>query len=70
MARKLGEYFAAGTQLVWIIDPPTRTVNVYDSPDQFEPLNVADTLDGGNVLPGFSLSIQTLFERASLQRKP
>ncbi len=70
MAKKLHEYFEAGTRLVWIIDPPTRTAKVYTSPERFQALAETETLDGGNVLPGFTLSIRTLFERASLQRKP
>ena len=27
--RKIGEYFRVGVQLVWMIDPPTRTAEVY-----------------------------------------
>jgi Uma2 family endonuclease len=34
MARKRQEYFAAGVQLVWIVDPVTRTVAVYTAPNQ------------------------------------
>ena len=70
MERKRKEYFAAGTRLVWIIDPPTRTIEAYSSPEQFTLLTESDTLDGADLLPGFSLSIQTLFERASVRRKP
>lgn len=68
MDRKLMEYFRAGTQLVWIVDPPTRSARVYTTPRRPRLLSENDTLDGGKVLPGFSLSIKKWFQRAS--RKP
>jgi Uma2 family endonuclease len=61
MARKRREYFAAGVLLVWEVDPDTRTVNVYTGPNQFTTLGETDTLDGGTVLPGFTLSLHDLF---------
>jgi Uma2 family endonuclease len=65
MERKLREYFENGTQLVWYFDLKARTVTVYTSPDQCTVLHEADTLDGGDVLPGLILPVRTLFERAS-----
>lgn len=62
MSRKLAEYFAAGVRLVWYVDPPTRTIRVFTSPDDVVELGDDDTLDGGEVLPGFSLSVRTLFD--------
>lgn len=63
MARKLKEYFLAGSRLVWIVDPATRTVRVHEAPDRFTTLTESDLLDGGNILPGFTLSLQELFAR-------
>lgn len=57
MTRKLKEYFQAGVRLVWIVDPRTRTAKVYTSPSQFVLLGEDDSLDGGDVLPGFRLPI-------------
>ena len=60
--QKLREYFQSGTRLAWIIDPPTRTVAVYRGPG--EPARVlaeSETLDGGDVLPGFTLAVSELF---------
>jgi Uma2 family endonuclease len=31
-SRKVGEYFDAGVRLVWVIDPKTRTAQVYSAP--------------------------------------
>jgi Uma2 family endonuclease len=68
MQRKLREYFQAGSRLVWYVDPENRTVRVYTSPRKSRLLTEEDTLDGGKVLPGFSLPIKKWFARAS--RKP
>ena len=67
MAVKRQDYFAAGVELVWEIDPDARTVVVYSSPTQSTTLTAADTLDGGAVLPGFTLPLQQLF--AELDRQ-
>ncbi|MHB1426006.1 MAG: Uma2 family endonuclease [Gemmataceae bacterium] len=63
MDRKLHDYFFSGTRLVWYIDPRRRTVRVYGSPDQCVELNERQTLDGGAILPGFSLPLAQLFAR-------
>jgi Uma2 family endonuclease len=64
MERKRGEYFAGRARLVWQAYPNTRRVRVYTAVDQFEELGEEQTLTGGAVLPGFSLSIRDWFERA------
>lgn len=64
MDRKRKEFFGGGAKLMWICDPGKRTVDVYSSVDQFTTLTENDSLDGGTVLPGFSLSIKAWFERA------
>lgn len=61
MAAKRRDYFAAGVEVVWEIDPETRTVEVYDSPTASTSLTPADTLDGGTALPGFTLAVGVLF---------
>jgi Uma2 family endonuclease len=61
MDRKLRDYFFAGTRLVWYVDPQRRTVRIYTSPDQCIELSERQTLDGGAVLPGFSLPLTQLF---------
>jgi Uma2 family endonuclease len=67
MERKRREYFDAGVQLVWMIEPRARTVAVFTSPAESRALGVDDVLDGGNVLPGFSLKLRDLF--AELDRE-
>jgi Uma2 family endonuclease len=63
MERKLKEYFLVGTRLVWFVDPEARSVSVYTSPDDVTVLTEADTLTGGDVLPGFRLPLKSLFAR-------
>jgi Uma2 family endonuclease len=57
----LRDYLAAGTELVWIIDPDAGTVAVYTDPQTPTVLTEADTLTGGSVLPGFALPLTELF---------
>ena len=61
MERKRQEYFAAGGRLVWLVDPDDRLVAVYTSPENPIPLREPQVLDGGDVLPGFRLSLGELF---------
>jgi Uma2 family endonuclease len=61
MARKRKEYFRAGTSLVWQVNPEKKTVEVFTSPTRSKLLGVSDTLDGGSLLPGFTLPLALLF---------
>ena len=63
MKRKLKEYFITGTTLVWFVDPEPRTVEVFTAPDRSVVLTEADTLDGGEVLPGLALPVKQVFTR-------
>lgn len=61
MARKRVEYFQSGCRLVWEFDLRTRTADAYTDPTSATRLTETDTLDGGDVLPGFTLSLAELF---------
>lgn len=63
MARKLRDYFRAGVRLVWFLDPKRRSAEVYTALDTKVALTEADTLDGGDVLPGLALPLRRVFER-------
>ena len=63
MERKLREYFAAGVRLVWLVDPDARCVAIHTAPERREVLQASAQLDGGDVLPGFSLDLRALFAR-------
>jgi Uma2 family endonuclease len=61
MTEKLHDYFAAGTRLVWHVDPSKRQVQVFTSPASSRIFTQDQMLDGGDVLPGFELSLKELF---------
>ena len=69
MDRKIGEFFAAGTNLFWVIDPDTKSAKVYTSPKRFKELDAKGTLDGGKVLPGFKLPLAGLFAATKPRKK-
>jgi Uma2 family endonuclease len=59
---KVLEYLQAGTKLVWIIRPRTRTITAYRSLTNIRVLTQRDTLDGDDVLPGFRVPVQDIFD--------
>ncbi|MFN8593523.1 MAG: Uma2 family endonuclease [Thermomicrobiales bacterium] len=54
-------YLDAGTPLVWVVHPQQRTVTVYTPDRTARILGETDTLDGGEVLPGFTLALSEVF---------
>lgn len=67
MARKRREYFAAGVHLIWQVDPEARTVEVYTAPEKSTILSAEDVLEGGSILPGFTLPVRELFAEPDLE---
>lgn len=67
MNEKRREYFAAGVNLVWEIDPARRAATVYRSLTELDLLSEQDNVDGGDVLPGFTISLAEVF--AELDRR-
>ena len=63
MRRKAEQYLRAGTRLVWIIYPDDRLVDVYRPDHDVKTLRLDNTLDGADVLPGFTLIVKDIFNR-------
>jgi Uma2 family endonuclease len=62
MRRKIRQYFAAGTQCVWIVYPETREVEIWKQPSQPQKvLQETDVLEDTDLLPGFALRVGALF---------
>ena len=61
LARKALEYLQAGTKMVWVVDPESKTVAVYTPPNHIRVLREDETLDGGEVLPNFQIRVGDLF---------
>ncbi len=61
MLRKRREYFAAGVRLIWEVDPRDRVIFVYTPDGSITKLSDSQILDGGAVLPGFTVAISDIF---------
>lgn len=59
---KVADYLAAGARLVWIVDPKRRTVTIHETLLAPRRLGPQDVLDGGEVLPAFSIPVEAVFE--------
>jgi Uma2 family endonuclease len=65
MVRKLHEYFLAGVQLVWYIDPRARTGRACTAEHEWTEIRADAVLSSGKVLPGFELPLAALFARVA-----
>ena len=57
---KVTDWLAAGTRMVVVVNPRNRTVNVH-TPDNTVTLKIGDTLDGGDVVPGWQMPLADIF---------
>lgn len=57
---KVNKYLQYGTRAVWVAYPETRTVVVHTK-DGAKTLDENDTLEGGDLLPGFTLRVGEIF---------
>ena len=58
---KVGEWLDAGTKMVWVADPRTKTVSVYQADRPALVLRIGDTLRGEAVLPGLAIPVAEIF---------
>jgi len=58
---KVHFYLLNGVRLVWVIDPDAATIAVLAPGMEGRTLAAGDTLDGGDVLPGFRVSVDDIF---------
>jgi Uma2 family endonuclease len=61
---KVTSYLAAGT-VVWVFFPDVKEAQVHAPGRPVRMLGIEDTLDGGDILPGFMLPLKQLFEEGS-----
>jgi len=55
---KVADWLGAGTKLVWVIDPERSEARVYRQDGSLAVLGEHDSLDGEDVLPGFSCPLR------------
>lgn len=54
-------WLEAGVTLLWLVDPDAKTVTVFERGRAPRALTIEQTLDGGEVLPGFELAVRVVF---------
>jgi Uma2 family endonuclease len=59
---KVAMWFAHGAKMVIVINPRRRTASVYRSPTQVTILTEAESLEGADVVPGWTMPVAALFE--------
>jgi Uma2 family endonuclease len=58
---KVHDYLNAGTRMVVVVHPPKRTVTLYRPRGEISVLTASDVLDGGDVVPGWSVPLRSIF---------
>jgi Uma2 family endonuclease len=59
---KMDEYIANGARLGWLIDPETRTVEIYRPGRAPETLTGVDSVSGEDPVEGFVLDLRTVWD--------
>jgi Uma2 family endonuclease len=60
--QKIEQYLAAGVQLVWVVNPESRTILIYRADGTIHGLRERDELSGEAVLPGFRCRVGEIFQ--------
>ncbi|HEV8605046.1 MAG TPA: Uma2 family endonuclease [Tepidisphaeraceae bacterium] len=58
---KAADYLAGGAKLVWVVNPRNGTITVHRVDGNKLVLRESDTLDGGDVVPGFECAVADVF---------
>ena len=61
IAEEVGAWLAAGTRMVIVVNPRQHRATVYRSLQEIAILTEDDTLDGGDVVPGWRMPVRELF---------
>ncbi|MEN3000782.1 MAG: Uma2 family endonuclease [Armatimonadota bacterium] len=62
LRQKVADWLAGGVQLVWVVDPERRVIEVWRAEGLVQTLREGDVLTGDPVLPGFQVKVSELFE--------
>jgi Uma2 family endonuclease len=58
---KVEMYKEAGVPLIWLVDPEQTTITVIANDRPTAVLRPGETLDGGDIVPGFSVPVAEIF---------
>ncbi len=61
IAEKIEGYLESGVRQIWFVDPAARRVTIHRPDASPEILGEGETMDGGDLLPGFRYSVSRLF---------
>jgi Uma2 family endonuclease len=62
VAEKVEAWLATGARQVWVVDPRNRTVTIHVAGLAERTLTAEDTLEGGEILPGFTCKVSDFFD--------
>lgn len=62
VAEKVDQWLAAGTRVVLVVDPRTRSVSAHRASRPVLRLSGADAINLDDVIPGFSVPVRALFD--------
>jgi Uma2 family endonuclease len=62
LQNKMREYLEQGAQLGWLIDPETKTVEIYRPGGEVESRTGIDTLEGEGPVAGFTLDMKYVWD--------
>ena len=66
----MAEFFAAGTQVAWVVDSQTGTAEIYTSATDKVAVPRDGVLTAEAVLPGFALPLAVVFEEGPALSEP
>ncbi|MBA2753397.1 MAG: Uma2 family endonuclease, partial [Chloroflexia bacterium] len=62
VSAKVSAHLDAGCRLVWVVEPRRRTVTAWMSDRLSQVFREDETLDGGDVMPGYTVTVSQIFE--------
>ncbi len=62
MRKRAAYYIANGARMVWLVYPDKHFIEIYQPGVELQILTENDTIDGGDVLPGFTLPVREVFD--------
>jgi Uma2 family endonuclease len=63
--QEIARWFSFGTRQIWIVDPKHSNITVYRSPSDSTVFSGSDFLEAQDLLPGFRISLERIFSKAS-----
>ena len=62
LQEKIDDYFASGTEEIWVIDPRRRNARILSADGRLRAFQPDGLLEGSTVLPGFQMEVAALFD--------